>query len=98
MGVGGFGVGVAVFVGGTGVEVGSAVGGTGVGVRVWKGSAVGSSSEVQALNPIAATTTRTVQITATTNRTPTFESWAGMAPKNFNSRSDYQRLARAVIR
>ena len=48
--VGGTGVGVA----GTAVAVGFGVGGTGVGVRVWNGSAVGSSSDEQpttATNP-----------------------------------------------
>lgn len=55
--VGGKGVavgGAGVFVGGAGVAVaGASVGATEVGVRVTNGSAVGSSSPLQPLNPTA---------------------------------------------
>ena len=99
IGVGGTGVDVDVLVGGTGVSVGTGVGGTGVGVRVSNGSAVGSgSSEEQALNPIAATTTTAVNAATAMKKMPTRDSREGRVPNDFNAVIKSQRLARAVSR
>ena len=85
--VGGTGFGVEVLVGGTGVSVGTGVGGTivGVGVRVANGSVVGSSSEEQALNPIAAITTKTVKAATAMKKMPTRDSREGRVPNDFNA-------------
>lgn len=99
VGVGGTGVDVDVLVGGTGVSVGTGVGGTGVGVRVSNGSAVGSgSSEEQALNPIAATTTTAVKAATAMKKMPARDSREGRVPNDFNAVIKSQRLARAVSR
>ena len=83
-------VGTGVFVGGTGVSVGSGVGGTGVGVRVWNGSGVGSSSEVQAANPVEKTVTKTAT---------TINPFIPRPRRNFFiADNNFQRWARTVKR
>ena len=92
-------MGVDVLVGGTGVSVGAGVGGTGVGVRVSNGSAVGSSSsEEQALNPMAAITTTAVNTATAMKKIPTRDIRAGRVLNDFNAVIKSQRLARAVRR
>ena len=83
--VGGTSVGVEVLVGGTEVSVGTGVGGTSVGVRVANGSVVGSSSEEQALNPIAAITTKTVNAATAMKKMPTRDSREGRVFNDFNA-------------
>ena len=85
VGVGGTGVRVAALTRGAGVTVGTFVGGTGVGVRVWNGSAVGSSSEEHALKPIVATTTKAVNTVTAMNRTPTRDNRVDKVPNDFNA-------------